>query len=104
MVYTTYQEPTRNDSVNVGLASVTISEARNEQNPRKVILIRNISPNATDIITVAFGAVSAVANTGVVLRQNESVSDSSDSGYTPYQGTINAICATATGVVAIMER
>ena len=98
------QEPVRNETVAVGISNVTVAEDRNEDAPRKVIVIRNISPNATDIITINFGLSQAVANAGIVLRQYESFTDTQDGGYMPFQGHINAICATATGSLAIMER
>ncbi len=102
--YTTLQEPTRNELVPVGTTSVTAAFARQGGSPRKVITVRNISPNATDIITVNIGPAPAVANTGIVLRQNESFTDAMDGAYYPYQGTITASCATATGQLAIFER
>lgn len=98
------QPPSRNETVAVGTSSTVISEFRNEQNKRKVIVIRNISADPADIITINFGPQAAVANAGIVLRQYESTSDSSETGYECYQGTITAICATANGSLAIMER
>lgn len=96
-------ELARNDSVAVGVGNTIISKARNQGQPRKVILCRNISPNATDIITISFGNT-ATANTGIVLRQYESFTETTDAGYTAFQGQINAICATATGLLAVFER
>jgi len=97
-------EGTLNDTIAVGTTSIPISSQKSEQHPRKVIILRNTSPNATDIITVNFGGTLAVANKGIVLRQYESCSDTQDGGYKPYQGTITAICATATGQLSIFER
>jgi len=102
--YSTYQEPTRNDSVAVGVSSVTVSVPRQAGLPRKSIVIRNSSPNAADIITINIGATPAIANAGIILKPNDTYVDSNDGGYICYQGTITAICATANGVLAIFER
>lgn len=105
MVYQNFQEASRNDSVAVGLTSTLVANARNEAQPRQVVLLRNISPNATDIITVFFGNSQATVNKSMVLRQYESVSDSTESEfYKAWQGSITAICATATGVLSVFER
>jgi len=98
------QEPTRNEAVVVGTSNVILSEARNEDNKRKDILVRNISPNAADIISVNVGYGQAVANQGIVLKQYESFTYSTSQGYEPYQGVITAVCATVNGKVAIFER
>lgn len=102
-IFQQIQEPIRNEKVSVGITSSVIAEARNQNNPRKSITIRNISSDATKIITINFGQNVAVADNGIVLRQYESVTDSSESGYQCFQGTITAIAAVA-GEVAIMER
>jgi hypothetical protein len=102
--YQAAQEPTRNESVSVGASSVKVSDARNNMNPRKAIVIRNNSPNQADIITVSFSPVDVVANTGIVLKQYESITDSNDGGYKCYQGVIRAVCATANGVLLVYER
>jgi len=104
-IYTTYQEQARNDSVAVGTSSVVLCLPRNQDNPRKVISVRNTSPNAADIIYINFGLTQATANTGIVLKQNEGFTDSQDgTAYYPFQGSITAICATANGTVSILER
>lgn len=100
----TYQDVARNEKVAVAASSKIISDKRNEANPRKMILVRNISTDAADIITINLGAQQATAQTGIVLNKNEFFSDSTDSGYQCFQGTITAICATANGQVAILER
>lgn len=105
MVYQSFQEATRNEQQAVGSSSVVLAPARQEIQPRQTILIRNISPNAADVITVFFGNAQAVANNGIVLRQYESLSDSTESeAYKCWQGSITAICATANGLVSIFER
>lgn len=103
-VYTYIQEQTRNETVLVNTSSKTLSDARNSQNPRKNIVIRNISPNAADIITVNLGFSNATNDAGIVLNQNEAFSDTTDLGYECYQGVITIICATANGKVAVYER
>ena len=108
--WTSYQEPANNGSVSVSTSSILVTPARQGAIPRKSIVILNISPNATDIITLNLGASQAVANVGIVLRQYDTFTDSAEgdwthgNGYLPFQGTINAICATATGVLSLSER
>ena len=99
-----FQDPARNDKLAVGTSSVIIADARNLQNPRKAILVRNTSDDPTKIITISLGLTKATAETGIVLRQNESFSDSTESGYECFQGTISGICAVIDGQVSIMER
>lgn len=99
------QEPTRNETIDVGTTSTIVSETRTGGKiKRRNITIRNISTNAADIITINLGYSNAVANAGIVLRQNESFTDSSETGYECYQGVISGICATANGKLAIYER
>jgi len=102
--YFQLQEPTRNEKLAVGATSVVVAETRNVDNPRKVIILRNTSDNAAKIITVHMGQGVAVAEVGIVLKQNEAVTDSSESGYKCHQGTITAICAVADGQLSIFER
>jgi len=97
-------EPVRNEVVSVGATSVIVSQQRVGLLPRKVYWIRNISDAAAKIITVNLGNNPAVANTGVVLNQNESFMDSTGEGYECFQGIITAICAVAGGQLALMER
>jgi hypothetical protein len=102
-IWSPYLDPARSDTQAITASSVKVADTRALQSPRKLIVIRNISPNAVDIISLSFG-VPAVANTGVVLRQYDIYVEAVDKGFSPYQGTINAICATAAGVLAILER
>lgn len=105
--YFSFKEITRNEQIAVGTTGVTISDSRqeNNQNLRKVITVRNTSPNDTDIISVFLSdSELATPNNGIVLRQHESFTDSYDSGYIPFQGKISAICATANGVISVFER
>lgn len=102
--YSTIQEASRNEQVSVTTTQGKVADARNELKPRVSIVIRNTSPNQADIITVNFGFNTAVANQGMVLQQNESISDSSENGYQCWQGVVTAICATANGKLSIFER
>lgn len=104
MAFSTQIEPVRNDSVTVGTSSVIVSEQRVQPNKRKVIVIRNISTDPLAIITVNMGYLAAVANTGIVLKQNESFTEATDQGYECYQDQITAICAIAGGTLAVFER
>lgn len=99
-------EPTRNEQLSITTTASVVSESRvGTGNKRKVILIRNTSPNVTDIIYVWFSSSGvAAANTGIKLQQGESCVDSTDSGYDCFQDKITAICATATGTIAVYER
>lgn len=103
-IYQSIQEPSRNEIVAVGTTSVIVSDSKNTDNPRKVILIRNNSSAAADIITVNLGNNAAIASAGIVLKQYESFSDSSEAGYQCWQGSITAICATANGSLSVFER
>lgn len=106
-IYSTLQDPTRNVSLTITNSSAEVASARQfADQPRKVIVIRNIADDPTKIITINLGANPAVSNQGIVLRQYESFSDSSETGYTCFQGTITAISAvaSATADLAIFER
>lgn len=98
-------EATRNESVTVATTSTKIADVRSSKIPRKVINIRNISTDAAAVITVVFGFNQAVASNGIVLNQNEAVTDSTESGYECYQGMVTAIVTgAASGTVAVFER
>lgn len=99
-----YQDPVRNESVSVGTSNVIVMTPRASTSPRIAYVIRNVSDDATKIISVTLGAFQAQNNTGIVLRQYESFSDSSDNGYTCHQGSITAVCAVAGGTLSVMER
>lgn len=102
-----FYDPSINSVLPVGTTQVVVSQARpqNAPNKRKVILVRNNSPNSTDIITIQMtDSQVATANAGIILRQYESFTDASDNGYECWQGQISAICATATGSLSILER
>jgi len=106
MVLTFLQDQARNDNVTVGTSSTRIAEARQGSGSgqkRRVIVVRNIS-TAGQTVTVSLGLSQASANNGIVLKQNESFTDSSEAGYDCFQGTINAISDAAGATLAIMER
>jgi len=100
-------ENTRNESLAVGTANITVSRSKHtfsNEARRTMIVIRNNSDDPTKIITINFGIGQATAGNGVVLRQYESLTDTTDSGYICYQGEITAICAVAGGSLSIYER
>lgn len=101
---TSLTEPVRNESISVGLTSVLIADVRPITIPRKDILVRNTSPNATDTISITLGNQIAIANQGIILQQGESFSFSTESSNPCPQCQFSAICATATGTLSIMER
>ena len=104
-VFNGAEESTRNEIVAVGTTSVQVCTPRvSEGDRRKDLWIRNTSPNATDIITLAIGFRAAVANAGIVLQQKEAIVISQDAGPIVPQGAIHAICATATGQLSVFER
>jgi len=98
------QEPSRSDVVAVGTSSTKIMDPQTQQQPRRAFSIRNTSPNATDIISLAFGLEQAVAGEGVVLRQYEIWQEWTQENDPCWQGSVTAICATATGTLAIHDR
>lgn len=103
-LFSSLQTPSRNEEITVSTTNKTIADARNELKPRVAIVVRNTSASSADVITVNMGFNTAVAGAGIVLQQNESFTDSSETGYQCWQGVITAICATANGKLAIFER
>ena len=103
MLYGEFQEVTREDSLNISTTSKTVANVT-IGNPRKTILIRNTSEDTTSVISISFGQKQAENGKGIILKQNESFSDSTSEGYTAYQGQINAICSDANGKIAVFER
>jgi len=94
----------RNENLAVTATSRQIADDMSGRGGRVSIVIRNTSPNAADVITVSLGQQAAVATAGIVLRQGEVWYDSNDSGYLAFQNQIEAVCATANGTLALMER
>jgi len=100
-IYFQLQEPTRNESVSVATTNTVIAEARIQDVPRRVIVVRN---NGDTNLTCNLGQQAAVSNNGILLKPGESFSDSSESGYQCHQGIITAISETSANNVSIMER
>ena len=96
--------PARNDAMAVGTTSVEIAIDQEARDGRRAIIIRNTSPNPADTITLSLGGISAVAGSGIILRQNDVFVDSSDAGYLCHQNQILGVCATINGTVSVMER
>ena len=94
----------RNEQIAVGVTSTIIANVRLSTSPRKDILVRNISTSVLDIITVNLGSQQAVLNTGIIIQQGESFSFSSEASNPAPQCQFTAICATANGLLSIMER
>ena len=96
----------RNEDIAVGTTAVDVCDNREGlPNKRTVLSVRNTSPNATDDIRVNFQPTGVATSTkGILLKQYESFTDSSDSGYECWQGKTTAICATATGVLTVFEK
>lgn len=100
-------EPTRNELVPVTTISATLcADVSATAEGRKSFLIRNMSTDATDILTIVMGNQPAVANKGIPLRQFESYGESNDSGFQCWQGQIQIISAAAVGTVqaSVFER
>jgi hypothetical protein len=101
-----YAQPNaRNEQVNVIATSGKILDATFSGQPRRQMILRNTSPNAIDIITIALGQNKAVVNQGIVLRQNDVYMESAVNNPTldVWQGSVQGICATANGKLSIME-
>jgi hypothetical protein len=96
---------TRNESMNIGTTSLEVAPNATISGGRKNIIFRNNSTAAADIITLSMGRPAAVAGTGIILKMGESFYDSDDgAGYECWQEEVQAVCATATGVLVIVER
>ena len=101
-----YAQPNaRNEQVGVIATSERIFKPTFEGQPRKQFVIRNTSPNAADIITLSFGPYAAVVDGGLVLHKGDVYTESTvnDPSFDVWQGPIQAICATANGLLSIME-
>ena len=96
-------QPTRNEQVAVGTASIIVCDNRNVINKRSVLVIRNTSTGGQNI-TVSLGNSQAVANQGILLHQDETFTDSSETVYECFQGQIAAISSAAGGLLSIFER
>jgi len=97
-------KPIRNETVLVSTTSLEVAADLEGLEKRTDLIIRNTSPNAVDIITLSLGRNAAVANAGIVLRQNEIWMSSTDISNPAWSGAIQAICATINGQLSIMEK
>lgn len=96
-------KPTRNERVTVGTSSIQICGPRSNTNKRDVLLVRNISGNGNRV-SVLLGNNPAVANTGIILEDGESFSDTSEQVYECWQGPIQAISSAVAATLSIFER
>lgn len=99
-------EPTRNETKTVTTASQSIAEQRLNLNPRKMMMVRNVSSSATCVLWVTQGGIPAVVGVGIQLKQGESFVDATDAGYQCWQGPVQAISneAAASNNIIIVER
>lgn len=104
-IYSPIQEPSRNEVLTINTSSTKVSDARNGSTPRIEMTLRNISTSSTDVISISLGNTPAVANQGIVLRQYEGVTITSNEYSPAWQGTINAISSTGTASnLSVWER
>lgn len=94
---------TRNESLAVTATSREIAGSMEGKGGRRNIIVRNNSPNAIDIITISRGSQAAVAGAGIILKQGEVWYDSTDVLSPCWQYEIQAVCATANGLLAVTE-
>lgn len=94
---------TRNDSLAVTATSSEVASDMSNKGGRRNIILRNNSPNAADIITISRGRAVAVAGRGIILNRNEVWFDSTDVTSVCWQYEIQAVCATANGVLSVTE-
>ena len=93
-------ESSRNESVSVGAAAVSVSLPKNGR--RAVVYLTNTG--ATTITVCMSGSQACTAGAGIVLLPGGFISDSVSEGYMPYQGEINAIGSGAGGTLGVYER
>lgn len=91
--------PTNNSKATIG----TSSERVLPSSKRNVLVLTNIS-TAGQKITVVQGNVAAILNEGIILSPGQSWIDADNSGYTCWEGEIQAISDAAGGILAISER
>jgi len=90
----------RNTTLTIAATSMRISEA--VYNGQRAVLILKNTSTGGEIISLAIGQ-QAVANSGLVLKQGETMTMAKDSGYNPTNQDINAIGSAATATLAIYE-
>jgi len=96
-------EFTRNTALAVGLSIVQISPPV-EIGQRIEFSYRNNSTAGQVISVFLSNTQQAVAGSGITLAAGQSVTQSKDQGYTPWQGNVTAIADAAAGSLGIYER
>lgn len=96
-----HNQGARNQSVSVSTTSTPVSTSTSGALRRQMLLITNTS--ATAVVTIVKGDVLAVAGAGIRLLPSASYVESTDSGFTCWQGAIQAV-ADAAGTIAIVEQ
>jgi hypothetical protein len=100
-----YDLNVRQARVGITTTSSKVCDQTDPSSRRKVLYLRNTSPNVADIITLALSSnAPAVANVGIVLKQHDQYIETQSEGFECWQGAIQAICATANGQLTILER
>jgi len=89
---------TINNTLNVGTSSVEALSLYNRK--RTVFALTN---TGATVLTIAKGDVAAVAGSGIILQPSASMIESTDSGFTCWQGAIQVIGNGAGGTLAISE-
>jgi len=92
---------TRDTQQTIAATSTIIAEALYAPNYREVLILRNVS-TLGEVISIAVGTA-AVAQNGIVLNPNDSVTFAIDGAYTPSNDRFNAIGSAATAKLAIHE-
>lgn len=87
-------------TVSVNVTSVELTPSRLAKNRRKQLIVTNLTAGVT--VTITKGDGDAVANNGIVLSQNQSYIEATDSGFACYQGPYQVV-ASGAGTVAISE-
>ena len=101
----TIRSDVRQDTIAVSTTSIKVTEQKINPEKRQLFYLRNSSPNATDIITINLSSNEpAVVNKGIVLKQGDIYSESTQAGFIVWEGQINAICTTVNGILTVVER
>jgi hypothetical protein len=91
---------TSSGTFTIGATSVEVAKNHTGILKRTQLIITNTS--AAAIATIVKGDVAAVANAGVVLQPNGVYVESTDGGYTCWQGAVQVV-GSAAGSVAVVE-
>lgn len=87
-------------SVTIGATSVQAVPDRSGILKRTQLIITNTS--AAVVATITKGNVAAVAGTGIVLQANGTYVESTDGGYTCWQGAVQVVGSGA-GTISVVE-